>query len=240
MSEATEEPGTIDADGRPKLGNPRGDRARRAAHEPAALRLRHLRPAVDMAAAAQPLLGVQDHRSVAAGAHGQVPGQHLDPLHPAHAAILRPAIPERPVLAAHRHPAAAGSQRQLHHLPGRGLVLRQRHHDERRSRADQHSVSRPSLPPAVDHDPELDRFPLGGPVRVRAGEGMVSGRRAGDQGVPAHLRRAEEPAQRACRGHLSFPGDDHHVHRAAAAGKSGPGRGAPGTSGRVDGACTGT
>ena len=44
--------------------------------------------------------------------------------------ILRPAFPERSVLAAHRHPAAAGSQRQLHHLPGRSLVLRQRHHDE--------------------------------------------------------------------------------------------------------------
>ena len=37
---------------------------------------------------------------------------------PTHAAIFWPTLPERPVLAAHGHPAAAGSQRQLHRLPG--------------------------------------------------------------------------------------------------------------------------
>ena len=113
----------------------------------------------------------------------EVPGQHLDPLHPAHAAELRPAVPQRPVLAAHRHLAAARSQRQLHDLPGRGLVLRQRHHDQRRGGADQLGLPRLSLPPAADDDPELDRLAVDRSVRVRAGQGVVSGGRAGDQGA---------------------------------------------------------
>ena len=66
-----------------------------------------------------------------------------------------------------------------------------------------------------------------GSVRVRAGQGVVSGRRAGDQGVPAHLRRAEEPAQRASRGNLSLPGDDHHVGRACGCWSAWPRRCAP-------------
>ena len=75
MSEATESPEIrihASAD-KPRLGHPAGDRVRRAAHQPAALRLLHLRSAADVAAAVQPLLGVQDHRSVAAGTHGEIP-----------------------------------------------------------------------------------------------------------------------------------------------------------------------
>ena len=88
MSEATESPDNRSPGAQAgKLSW--GSRSTRC-DQPAALRLRHLRLAVDLAAAVQPLLRVQDHRSVAAGPHGEVPGQHLDPLHPAHAAELGP------------------------------------------------------------------------------------------------------------------------------------------------------
>ena len=225
MSEATESPEIPESHAsanKPRLGQPAGDRVRRAAHQPAALPLLDLRPAADVAPAVQPLLGVQDHRSVAAGTHREVPGQHLDPLHPAHAADLRPAPPQRPVLAADRHLAAARSQRQLHRLPGRSLVLRQRHHDQRFGGADQLGLPGLPLPSAPDDDPELHRFAVDRPVRVRGGQRVVSGGRAGGQGAPADLRRAEEPTQTARRGHLPLPGDDHHVGRLAAAGPAFP------------------
>ena len=42
----------------------------------------------------------------------------------------------------------------------------------------------------------------------------------------------KSPHKAAGRGHLPLPGDDHHVHRAATAGRTGPGGDAPSTSGR--------
>ena len=79
-------------------------------------------------------------------------------------------------------------------LPGRGLVLRQWHHDQRFGGADQLGLPGLPLPSAPDDDPELHRFAVDRPVRVRGGQRVVSGGRAGGQGAPADLRRAEEPS----------------------------------------------